>query len=186
LQNERFWDNLSMIFQATFELIEETAHEMDSDLNNIEPDRKIVRPAKTETLAIEYGTQAIGWLHGNNKFLVQKAQAMAVNSEQHLLSLKDAVEIIQWYSLFIAAKIHRAFFSTQFDEESETNDINGSAKIALIAVGHSLEAFGFLYLQMKEKEDDLLRFMATLSKIRNQVLAAFPQAMEFKRPGFDD
>jgi hypothetical protein len=74
------------------------------------------------------------------------------------------------------------------DEEDEyyMYDNLGSAKIALIAIDRSIAALGYMLERMPEYEDDLLNFLITLSKIKNKVLAAFPKAMEFKRPGFDD
>jgi hypothetical protein len=72
------------------------------------------------------------------------------------------------------------------DEAADRYDRNGSAKIALIGVSRSLAAFSFLYNQMTEQEDEILGFLADLSRIQRQLKRAFPNAMNFKRPGFDD
>lgn len=65
-------------------------------------------------------------------------------------------------------------------------DRKGSAKIAIIAITRTIEAFTFLHLHLHEKEDQLLDFLNHLSKIKKGLLTAFPDVMEFKRPGFDD
>ena len=109
--------------------------------------------------------------------------------ERKLLRLNDALEVVQWYSFFISAKIHRAFLKHGWDDEKDEYymyDNLGSAKIALIAIDRSIAALGFMLEKMPQYEDDLLNFLATLSQIKKGVLAAFPKAMEFKRPGFDD
>jgi hypothetical protein len=38
---------------------------------------------------------------------------------------------------------------------------------------------------MPEKEDNYLKFLALLSKIKKLMVKTFPNTMNFKRPGFD-
>ena len=99
-----------------------------------------------------------------------------------------AADVIGWYSLFITVKIHRATLeSYDFDdEEPDRYDKNGLAKIALIAVSRSREAFAFIYNQLHIQEDEILKFLADLSRIQKLLNKAFLEAMNFKRPGFDD
>jgi hypothetical protein len=43
-----------------------------------------------------------------------------------------------------------------------------------------------MYAVMPDKEDEFLIFLALLSKIKKMMIETFPDAMAFKRPGFDN
>lgn len=190
LQNKEFWEHLSVIFQATFEMIAESANEFGIDLT--EAKNEYVKPVHhtttAEKLAKEYGFRLMDWIKINKELFDQKAENFAVINEQKVVTFSDALDVVNWYSLFITVKIHRATLKPYSfdDEETDNYDKNGSAKIALLAVSRSLEAFSFLYSHLPELEDDILRFLADLTRIKKLLQKSFPGAMNFKRPGFDD
>ncbi len=190
MQNKEFWEHLSVIFQATFEMIAETANEFGIDLT--EAKNEYVKPVHhtttAEKLAKEYGFRLMDWLKLNKELFDQKAENFAIINEQKVVTFSDALDVVNWYSLFITVKIHRATLKPySFDDEKTDNyDKNGSAKIALIAVSRSLEAFSFLYNHLPEAEDEILGFLSDLSRIQKLLRKAFPDAMNFIRPGFDD
>lgn len=191
--NEKFWDDLKTIFEVTFEMIQEKAEELGVDFNDINEDDYEVEWVKNDATeqSRQYGFDISNWLKKHHEDIQQAGQKLMLVDENKLLKLKDAVDVVQWYSFFISAKIHRAFLKHEWDEEYEDDeyymyDNNGSAKIALIAIDRSIAALGCILEKMHEHEDDLLNFLATLSKIKKGVLAAFPKAIEFKRPGFDE
>jgi len=97
----------------------------------------------------------------------------------------DAIEVVKWYSLFIGAKTHRATSPNDFDNEFELDDKLGTTKIALIAIDRSIEALSFIYKEIPEKEYQILDFLVLLSKLKKGLEAKFPEARNFKRPGFD-
>jgi drug/metabolite transporter superfamily protein YnfA len=190
MKNKEFWEHLSIVFQATWEMIAEGARELGLDL---EADKtEYVKPVHHKSaagkMAEKYGLRLLPWLRTNQALFEQKAEALLLTNEQQLVSFEDAIQVVRWYSLFIAVKIHRATLpSLDIDDEAaDRYDRNGSAKIALIGVSRSLAAFSFLYNQMTEQEDEILGFLADLSRIQRQLKRAFPNAMNFKRPGFDD
>lgn len=192
-KNEEFWDDLKVIFEVTFEMIQEKAEELGVDLNDIDEDDYEVEWVKNDATeqSRQYGFDISNWLKKYHEDIQQAGQKLMLVDENKLLKLKDAVEVVQWYSFFISAKIHRAFLKHEWDEEDEDDEFYmydnlGSAKIALIAIDRSIAAMGYILEKMPEHEDDLLNFLATLSKIKKDVIAAFPKAMDFKRPGFDD
>jgi hypothetical protein len=43
-----------------------------------------------------------------------------------------------------------------------------------------------MYSVMPGNEDEYLEFLALLSQIKKMMLGTFPEAMDFRRPGFDD
>ena len=65
-------------------------------------------------------------------------------------------------------------------------DSDGSAKIAIIALERSINAWMKLYELMPATEDTALNALALLSKIKTLAVDEFPQAMQFVRPGFDE
>jgi drug/metabolite transporter superfamily protein YnfA len=179
-----------MVFQATWEMIAEGAQEMGIDLDesNFEYVKPVHHKTEAEKLAEKYGLRLIKWLEKNEALFKQKAETFLLINENQLVTFQDAIDVIRWYSLFIAVKIHRAHLTPYDFDDKETDryDKNGSAKIALIGINRSLEAFSFLYNHMHEQEDEILGYLADLSHIQKFMLKAFPKAMEFKRPGFDD
>lgn len=110
--------------------------------------------------------------------------------DEKLRLLNDCNEIIQWYRFFIHAKVTRALsgFYDVIDEVEEESmyDVNGSAKIAIIATERSLYAWRKLYELFPDQEDEILNFMIMLQKIIRLLKHRFPQAENFIRPGFDE
>jgi len=190
IKNKEFWEHMSMVFQATWEMIAEGAQEMGIDLDesNFEYVKPVHHKTEAEKLAEKYGLRLIKWLEKNEALFKQKAETFLLINENQLVTFQDAIDVIRWYSLFIAVKIHRAHLTPYDFDDKETDryDKNGSAKIALIGITRSLEAFLFLYNHLHELEDEILGYLADLSHIQKLMLKTFPKAMEFKRPGFDD
>lgn len=189
VENEKFWDDLKIIFEVTLEMLKEQADELGIDFNNLEDVDYKHEVVENDAVKIskEYGLKMLDWLKDNANEINNAAEKLLIIDENEVLKLKDAVEVIQWYSLFISAKIHRAFMDYGIDDDEDFNyDSIGSAKIALIAIDRSIAALGYLLEKMSDSEDDILKFLSNLSKIKKDILNSFPKAMDFKRPGFDD
>ncbi len=195
LNNEKFWESLHLSFQVTLELLQEEAQRRGIDLNNL-PDVERKKPAKkpVEKMADQYSKQMMRWLKENRETLKQKAGQLLLiaNNDETALQFANAWEVVQWYSVFISAKVHRAHFDLEEripekdDEYSTYSDNLGSAKIALIAIDRSVSALSAMYSVMPGNEDEYLEFLALLSQIKKLMLETFPDAMDFRRPGFDD
>mgnify|MGYP001263667812 CR=1 FL=1 len=192
LKNEQFWDDLKIIFEVTLEMLSEHAQEMGIDLSEIDVSEQREELPKNEATesSREYGKNVLHWIEHNGKYFSDTAKNMLVVNETEVLKLNDAVEVIQWYSYFISAKIHRAFFDygMERDENDEyyMYDNLGSAKIAIISIERSMAALGYILVKMPALEDDIFKFLTTLTFLKKYMLKNFPKAMEFKRPGFDD
>ena len=187
LENEKFWDDLSMIFEVTFDMLKEKADELGIDFNNLDDvDYKHEEVENDATkISKDYSIKITDWLRKNNDKYVKAAEQLLIIDEKEVFKLKDAIEVIQWYSIFISAKVHRAFMDFGIDDEDNYDNL-GSAKIAVIAIDRSIAALGYLLENMPNFEDDILNFLAKLSKIKKYVLTSLPTTMDFKRPGFDD
>jgi hypothetical protein len=106
--------------------------------------------------------------------------------------IREMVDIIQWYHLFVHVKLERAIESLAEDAEETDPDLrgmmsdaDGSAKIALIGIDRSLGAWAAMRLHFPEQEDSILDFQLRLARIRHQAESLFPNARAFVRPGFD-
>jgi len=100
----------------------------------------------------------------------------------------DSLDTISWYHFFIYPKIRRAlsgYFELDEDEYA-SYDMNGSAKITLIALDNSLTAFSFLKRHLKSHQSEIIEFVKSLTVLRADIEALFPEARSFIRPGFDE
>lgn len=189
LENEKFWEKMSMIFEVTAELLMEKAEELGIDLSKAETvdDDGFKKAEKSELVlaAKDYGLAVNKWLNLIADHLTLVAVNDALTDPDNSDELSEATEVIRWYSLFIPAKISRAMSQTNEDPDFQF-DMNGSAKIALIALERTIAAFAILYDKLPGREDEILAFLSNLSKIKKEVERKFPEAMNFIRPGFDE
>lgn len=192
-ENKKFWDQISFNFTVVRDMLEEAMDKFDiteEDLEDIEiePLNKKEK-SKAEKLSFDYAMKMSNWLENNSDYFNSKGNSYSIINDEINIELSDAIEIVQFYEFFIAPKIARANSEKLFrtdDKDFIQSDNNGSAKIALIAINRSIEALGILTKYFPEKEDELLDFLVTLSRIKKLVDNDFPNAMEFIRPGFDE
>ncbi len=94
----------------------------------------------------------------------------------------EAIDVIVWYQHEIHIKTLRALAQSAI--EQQTSD--GAAKVALLCIDDSIRAWNTLRQQLPDKSDELLTFLASLSRLKKEIERRFPHARGFKRPGFDD
>jgi hypothetical protein len=107
-------------------------------------------------------------------------------------ALSEAVDIVEWDAYLIPAKLHRALNGRDEAKHGESlgddhpvqNDWNGSAKVALISIERSLAACRRVAEATGDPE--AAHVTDALAHLREAVEAAFPNARQFVRPGFDD
>ena len=124
--------------------------------------------------------------------LNMKAELELPNSDPFVEAevLEDALEVIQWHQHQIYVKISRALLS-KMEEKREApdefpKDSDGSAKVALIAMDRSIAAWGRMLEYFPEREDDLLKILVHLERLRRKTEQVFLNARAFVRPGFDE
>lgn len=123
---------------------------------------------------------------------------LGVESQQQIKketeTIKDCLKVIQWYITFLEPKFMRALMGKENDmldglndgDEDTQRDYDGSAKIGVIAVDRCMQAWTQLFGLLPTQEDDFLRALSLLERIKKEVLKEFPDAMNFVRPGFDE
>jgi len=180
-----------LIFEATLELLSKKAKEYGINIDDeidVSYDLENNRNHPLLKLSEEYASNSSDWLKNNNDFLNKKTNILISIDNKKGLKLTDAIEIIQWYNIFISAKLYRALSQLNEDRDDPIiiYDNNGSAKIALVAINRSIAAFGYIMQNITELEDDCLKFLLQLSKIKINIEKIFPQAKNFIRPGLDE
>lgn len=109
--------------------------------------------------------------------------------ENNVHIFQESMEVIQWYFTLIRVKIIRALLtkydSTYEDSEFKFEQVNTSAKIALIGCEKSLSAWKTMYDFLTEDEDKILQILSYLDNLIKEIKIEFPEVKDFKRPYFD-
>jgi hypothetical protein len=211
IKNKAFWQRLSSNFAKANKLLEQAASQHGIDIEKIKQDiastEKEIADRKEEAsknptliLAKEYTTFALDWLKTQPGMLEKLEQlkeelTIGVQNEQQAkqltLMIKESLAVIQWYATLIQTKIYRAVSgklnaAMWEEEEDDVRDYDGSAKIAIISIERSMQAWSSLFDFLSEQEDEFLKALSMLEKMKAGLLNQFPAAMSFVRPGFDE
>ena len=193
IKNEAFWKKLSEVLFDTLELVREAAKEHGIDLEALDIDQSQEEEKQKEELAESQEICRAAKIYSN---LVEDWFTSAANFfsaspafDGGDMGLEEALEVIRWYQHFIYVKLMRAVRG-ELEEREEpldgfAKDSEGSAKIALIGVDRSIGAWGTVYAHDLLHDEKILRFVAYLDRLREEVEKTFPGARSFIRPGFD-
>ena len=197
------------IFDMEFNDIENNENEFDEedfwddeedfDVEEDENEEKILKGLEgkkecpVEKLSVEYLNKAHSFVKAlDEKFNFTEASAQR-KDDPRFKKLLDAFDVINWYHMFIMVKIKRAIDGKseiqigmdEEDNEFQSYDMNGSAKIAAIAINRSQDALNDLLSLTEEFNFEIEELMVLLGKILNEVDREFPDYKKFTRPGFD-
>lgn len=111
-----------------------------------------------------------------------------------LMDLFETYETVNWYHMFIKVKIDRALqgkmeYLEEDDDEMKdiaSYDMNGTAKIAAIAVDNSINALNKMLDQTKVFENEISELLVIAGKLKNLIDEEFPEYKNFIRPGLDE
>ncbi len=208
-QTQTVFDALSRVFEEARRELEKAggkpSGEADDDAlrAGIAVEKRLQRRAlrtgaREAKAALTYAHMTDEWFNNELKVPLRHVREMEKRVRQGTLSvarakgdlvrLNDCVEVIRWYQHLIYIKLCRAF-SSRVEEEGRKErqrDSDGSAKVALLALDRSLEAWGVLREMFPDKTDSVLEMLVHLARLRRGIEAKFPRARRFKRPGFDE
>ena len=209
--NQKFWDKIHASFQLTMQMVQEDAERLGIDLNA--PDaraeaaardrqarRRAARNRPLAKVSRDYGFAVQKWFKASKALfkakgveLVKQARLEIGRPLDEAEEIRELLDVIEWYHLFIHVKLQRAIGSRAEEEmvsdpelKSLMRDGDGSAKIALIGIDRSLAAWSGLRSHFPEQEDAILDFQVQLARIRQEAEKLFPNARAFVRPGFDE
>jgi len=148
-------------------------------------ENKVERHPMTE-LANLYSDNSLQWL--KVRFEEQEKGFLAEVALGFADEIMEAENVVSWYSILINSKLRRAlsgYYDMEYNEFAE-DDMNGSAKVALIGIDRSIDAFTVLLRQLKNHRTQLKKFRNQLEELRNMAEELFPDARQFVRPGLDE
>lgn len=210
MSNKKFWEKLSETFKMTRELIRQAAEEQGIDLDTIDTSegdqlhQKSHEFAEQHTVARyarQYSNMTSSWFkevghlfsidfneNGNSLHVIPAHSFGDVDFHE----VENAVSIIRWYQFQISVKLMRALNGLVMEAEEDEiwkdqqKDSDGSAKVSLIGIDHSINAWHLLLRNFPNEENSILDMLVHLERLRNDIEKEFPNARSFKRPGFDD
>lgn len=206
IESKVFWKKIEDSVQLAMEMLQEMAEEQGIDLSDIDVEEatraqeRTREEAKSHELsesAHQYADLVDSWFDKNQEIFKQREKdlktELSIGLEQRKLvdeakSIVNATEVISWYQHQIYVKIMRALTYPEIDEEFEDeiqNDSNGSAKVALIGMDRSIGAWARLNEHFPDQSDEILDILLHLDRLRKKTEKVFPNAQDFKRPGFD-
>lgn len=137
--------------------------------------------APLTAMAWTYTRQSTQWLDEHRDGIVAGADPV----------LREAVEVVSWDAYLIGAKLHRALdgrdrsrHGEDLDDHPVQTDWNGSAKVALISIERSEDAWRMIAAATGDAAAGEMADQAL--EMRRVVNEEFPRAMSFVRPGFDE
>ena len=71
-------------------------------------------------------------------------------------------------------------------KDIDAYDMNGTAKIALIAIESSINALNKLFDAVVEFKNEVTALLVTAGKLLNEMEKEFPDCRKFVRPGLDE
>ncbi len=175
--------------------LEEIVAGTSSDAERREKNKKNPRTNETSKIAADYRIDSMNFKSKNkDKFNLFRQSCVsraeldpnADRTAEH--TLQQAFEIIGWYELQMPLKITRAYLGEYelADEEKKYQETNGSAKVVLTAIERSLTAWETIGNYFPELDNDCKKFLIQLDRIRKRILADFPNALQYIRPGIDE
>jgi hypothetical protein len=194
-------ESVKEAFAETIAMLQQKADELGIDLDGEpQPDDLARKRAVGQALdahplrraAVEYARAASAWLAkhagpGPSHDRPEPAHAQPVREGAPLLRRDEAIAIIGRYHFQIATKLMRALsFEAVLADESDAvqTDANGSARVALLGIERSVEAW-FELVHCARGTEEILRIIDALNALRADVEQVFPDARRFVRPGFD-
>ena len=200
------WDivlqDLHESFQETLELLRKHAEEEGIDLDAIDTESVISELADPSDHPLHI--KANKYMDDAHKFLEKLHNIINEDIEninagntlaEDIEEIKECFEVISWYHMQIATKIHRALCGKmeaeeeeygESDEFSSMHDANGSAKVAYHGLIRTMDALTKVYEWNKSLHNDIMPLLIDVYGLINGVDREFPGHKEFKRPGFDE
>jgi len=196
IPEEVFWRNVNEMFDIAVDMAEECA---DGDFCGLPEEDRSPGEARNPTAGLadtlaDYIRLVGDWFEENERLLVDREEELELKAEQgyrvspDVEAFEDAVKVIQWYQVQIYIKTIRALKVRggcgTLDGEFYHPD--GSAKVALIGIDRSIEAWRTLYACVPERENEIIDILLFLDRLRRRIEGEFPRARAFVRPGFDE
>lgn len=203
-EDENIWTRLKNVFDSTYEVLHELAEERGIDVEDIYTSENIDKDfwgenfedrSKGESCNLQVEASDIIRIcmiyeDMGDKCLERIFEQLDEKDKRETgEAVDDAVEVVNWYLDLIQAKMRRALYGYFYQEsfgKRDTEDFNGSAKVALIAVDRSIESWRLIREICPDHLREIRHLLVVLEQLQTDIGKQFPGAREFRRPGFDE
>jgi hypothetical protein len=186
-----FFEQLTVIFSATMDMLKEQAERLGIDFDNLkdagiendyERQKYEIRNDESLKLAKDYSEKVARFFE-----ILKQKDHVGMEFRMQDETLRDCMDLIQWYHYMFEAKTVRALTSAKDEEEYGCNpyDSLGIAKLLLVSAKRNIAAWGYLYNVFKDEESEILDILIVLQRLERAVRQRFPQAESFIREGLD-
>jgi hypothetical protein len=172
--------NLHERMAEAFIDFEPSAKELDAIGREIDDRRDRIKRHGLAEASLDYAVAANRWLTEDDHGVGNRDPAV-----------REAIHVIGWDSHLIHVKIMRALNGRDeypqgapFEKSAVQSDWNGSAKVALISIRRSEDAWRLVGSATHDRGAGVLA--GILENLRQEMSREFPRATEFRRPGFDE
>lgn len=149
-------------------------------------------------LSRTYSDKALDWLKKHEKKILKRVDQLSSSANAKDLlaepnadarALRDAFDTIAWHVHQIHVKTMRALHGLYdeddvWEDEIQT-DYNGSAKVSLLGIENSAQAFETVIRLMDWLKDETAPLIERLKALVTHIEQEFPNARKFVRVGFD-
>lgn len=205
-EDDNIWSRLKDVFESTYEVLHELAKERGIDVEDIYASENInkefwgedyenneLKGSKNNLVVENSDIIRLCLIYEDlaDKCLEKIFEELDESEKQgnkRSKEVDEALDVINWYLDLIQAKVRRGLFGYyRFTEKlgEEMDDYNGSAKVALIAVGRSVCAWNIIVDVYPEYGREVRQLFVVLEQLREDITKQFPDAENFLRPGFD-
>src|SRR5262245_17146151 len=184
-------DMVGVSLQRTVDALIEAGRRLGIDLTAPAPDERTATPSIAAAFDAYYEDPLVVRSREYGKLAWRIAKALGpIVALREDPAVSDAVATIEWFAVLIGSKLYRAVAGRAVgwsrDDDSRA-DHDGSAKVALLGIGESMEAWRLLMDRGKATANGVpARAVAMLEELDAMTRARFPGAMAFVRPGFDE
>ncbi|HYG78363.1 MAG TPA: hypothetical protein VEK08_25395 [Planctomycetota bacterium] len=192
--NARFWDGMNFNFHKQLGELLSEARRNEIETPDVSAEDEAWKPRRPQKLT-PLNVDAEAYSEAINEFLehnhpdapAQKNAPKPELSAEAARDLNDAFDVACWYNYFITVKLARACkvdshedegeVAEAFDDDAkafEIEDANRSARLALLGITRSMQAWTRLHPHFPEHSREILSFLLRLDLLRREVESKFP------------
>jgi hypothetical protein len=182
---------IGVSLQRTVDALIEAGRRLGIDLTASSPDERTTTAALAAAFDAYYEDPLVVGAreYGTLAWRIAKALGPIVALREDP-DVADAVATIEWFAVLIGSKLYRAVAGRAVGwsrDDDPQADHDGSAKVALLGIRESIDAWRVLMDRGKATANGVpARAVSMLEELEVTTRARFPRAMTFVRPGFDE
>lgn len=202
-KEKNIWSYLKHLFDSTYEILQELAEERGIEMQDIYAAQEVAKgfwTNRSENFIDE----------DRNEFLMDHSDIppiyliYTVLAEKYLEELGEQLEgdisadivllnawdVINWYLEIIHSKLLLALYNRHWNDDDKKREereeqCNGSAKVALIGIKRSIAAWQRVAKFYPQDQKEISHLVTILQQLQREINRNFPEALTFKRPGFE-